>query len=108
MLTMIKTHANHSTQSAEDARLIDATHQLIAHFQQLSGMTFSSNNVLINLLFAHPAPAIERYNFNIGIGDSLREDVLHQLSPACCEQPNRRWLPSNKSIRFNFLLMKLT
>ncbi|ARB84152.1 MULTISPECIES: stationary phase inducible protein CsiE [Yersinia] len=78
MLTMIKAHSYHSTQSAEDTRLINAIDQLITHFQQLSGMTLSSNEALISQLFAHLAPAIERCYFNIGIDNSLLEDVIRK------------------------------
>ncbi|CNH00761.1 stationary phase inducible protein CsiE [Yersinia pekkanenii] len=78
MLTMIKAHSYYSNQSAEDNRLIDAINQLIAHFQQFSGMTLSSNEALISQLFAHLAPAIERCYFNIGIDNSLLEEVTHK------------------------------
>ena len=75
MLTMIKAHSYHSTQSAEDTRLINAIDQLITHFQQLSGMTLSSNEALISQLFAHLAPAVERCRFEIGIDNTLLEEV---------------------------------
>ncbi|WP_049688167.1 stationary phase inducible protein CsiE [Yersinia aldovae] len=76
MLTMIKAHSYHSSQSAEDERLITAINQLIKRFKQLSGMAFSSNNdALVNQLFAHLAPAIERCYFNIGIDNSFLEEV---------------------------------
>ncbi|CNI42006.1 stationary phase inducible protein CsiE [Yersinia mollaretii] len=78
MLTMIKAHSYHSTQSAEDTRLIEAIYLLIARFQQLSGMTLGSNDTLISQLFAHLAPAIERCYFNIGIDNSLLEEVIRK------------------------------
>ncbi len=78
MLTMIKAHRYHSTQSAEDSRLITATNQLVMRFQQLSGMTLGSNEMLMNQLFAHLAPAIERCYFNIGIDNSSLEEVNRQ------------------------------
>ncbi|CNI39478.1 stationary phase inducible protein CsiE [Yersinia frederiksenii] len=78
MLTMIKAHSYHSTQSAEDSRLVNAINQLVAHFQQLSGMTLSSNEMLMNQLFAHLAPAIERCYFNIGIDNSSLKEVNRQ------------------------------
>ncbi|HHB1473375.1 TPA: stationary phase inducible protein CsiE [Yersinia enterocolitica] len=78
MLTMIKAHRYHSTQSAEDSRLITATNQLVMRFQQLSGMTLGSNELLMSQLFAHLAPAIERCYFNIGIDNSSLEEVNRQ------------------------------
>ncbi|CNB13956.1 stationary phase inducible protein CsiE [Yersinia similis] len=75
MLTMIKAHRYHSTQSPEDARLIAATKLLIHRFKRLSGMPFSSDNSLVSQLFAHLAPAIERCYFNIGIDHSLPKEV---------------------------------
>ncbi|CNI87084.1 MULTISPECIES: stationary phase inducible protein CsiE [Yersinia] len=78
MLTMIKAHSYHSTQSAEDSRLIKAIDQLVTRFQQLSGMTLGRNDMLMNQLFAHLAPAIERCYFNIGIDNSLLEEVIRK------------------------------
>lgn len=78
MLTMIKAHNYHSTQSAEDARLISAINQLVMRFQQLSGMTLSNNEMQMSQLFAHLAPAIERCYFNIGIDNSSLEEVNRQ------------------------------
>lgn len=76
MLTMIKAHHYHSSQSTEDQRLVTAINLLIERFQQLSGMTFSTHNdVLISQLFAHLAPAVERCYFNIGIDNSFLEEV---------------------------------
>ncbi len=56
MLTMIKAHHYHSTQSPEDARLIAAIKQLIHRFKRLSGMHFSCDDSLVSQLFAHLAP----------------------------------------------------
>ncbi|WP_145483159.1 stationary phase inducible protein CsiE [Yersinia rohdei] len=78
MLTMIKAHSYHSTQSVEDLRLINAINQLVMRFQQFSGMTLSSNEMLMSQLFAHLAPAIERCYFNIGIDNSLLEEVIRK------------------------------
>ncbi|WP_174848524.1 stationary phase inducible protein CsiE [Yersinia artesiana] len=78
MLTMIKAHRYHSTQSTEDSRLINAVNQLVMRFQQLSGMTLGSNEMLMSQLFAHLAPAIERCYFNIGIDNSSLEEVNRQ------------------------------
>ncbi|AHM75371.2 stationary phase inducible protein CsiE [Yersinia hibernica] len=78
MLTMIKAHSYHSSQSAEDARLFKAIDQLVLRFQQLSAMTLSSNEMLMSQLFAHLAPAIERCYFNIGIDNSSLEEVNRQ------------------------------
>ncbi|CNI13738.1 stationary phase inducible protein CsiE [Yersinia thracica] len=78
MLTMIKAHNYHGSQSAEDSRLNKAIDQLVMHFQQLSGMTLSSNELLMSQLFAHLAPAIERCYFNIGIDNSSLEEVNRQ------------------------------
>lgn len=75
MLTMIKAHHYHSTQSPEDARLIAAIKQLIHRFKRLSGMHFSCDDSLVSQLFAHLAPAIERCYFNIGIDHSLPKDI---------------------------------
>ncbi|MGE4802018.1 stationary phase inducible protein CsiE [Yersinia hibernica] len=78
MLTMIKAHSYHSSQSAEDARLFKAIDQLVLRFQQLSAMTLSSNEMLMSQLFAHLAPAIERCYFNIGIDNSSLKEVNRQ------------------------------
>lgn len=58
MLTMIKAHHYHSTQSPEDARLIAAIKQLIHRFKRLSGMHFSCDDSLVSQLFAHLAPPL--------------------------------------------------
>lgn len=75
MLTMIKAHNYHSSQSSEDTRLITEVKQLMNRFQRLAGMPFSNDEMLVSQLFAHLAPAIERCYFNIGIDHLLPKEV---------------------------------
>lgn len=76
MFTLIKTHSYDSSNSQEDLRLMNEIEQLVARFQDLSGMTFSSKEGIVGQLFAHLAPAIERCHFNIGIDNLLLEEVV--------------------------------
>lgn len=78
MLTLLKSHNYHSSDSAEDQRLMAAIGQMVACFQQISGMHFSSQKDLINQLFAHLAPAVERCRFDIGIDNTLLEEVVRK------------------------------
>lgn len=48
---------------------------MVDRFQQISGMTFSSEEDLISQLFAHLAPAVERCRFEIGFDNQLLEEV---------------------------------
>jgi len=73
--TMLKNHSYHSNDSAEDLRLMAAIKNMVDRFQQISGMTFSSEEDLISQLFAHLAPAVERCRFEIGIDNQLLEEV---------------------------------
>ncbi|CAI1087506.1 MAG: stationary phase inducible protein CsiE [Serratia grimesii] len=75
MFTMLKNHSYQSNDSAEDLRLMTAIENMVECFQQISGMTFSSKDDLISQLFAHLAPAVERCHFEIGIDNTLLEEV---------------------------------
>ncbi|MEX3238013.1 stationary phase inducible protein CsiE [Serratia quinivorans] len=75
MFTMLKNHSYHSNDSTEDLRLMAAIENMVERFQQISGMTFSSKEDLISQLFAHLAPAVERCRFEIGIDNTLLEEV---------------------------------
>ncbi|CNL63418.1 stationary phase inducible protein CsiE [Yersinia aleksiciae] len=101
MLTMIKAHSYHSTQSAEDARLINAIHQLVMNFQQISAMTLSRNETLITQLFAHLAPAIERCYFNIGIDNSLLEEVIRKY-PLLLRTTQQALVPFEQEYQIQF------
>ncbi|WP_431225369.1 stationary phase inducible protein CsiE [Serratia sp. L9] len=78
MFTLLKSHSYQSTNSAEDQRLMTAIGQMVECFQQISGMHFSSQEDLVNQLFAHMAPAVERCRFDIGIDNQLLEEVLRK------------------------------
>ncbi|MFC0225045.1 stationary phase inducible protein CsiE [Serratia aquatilis] len=78
MLTLLKNHSYQTSGSPEDRRLMSAIEQTVACFQQICGMSFSSQEELINQLFAHLAPAVERCHFNIGIDNSLLEEVVRK------------------------------
>ncbi|WP_145594291.1 stationary phase inducible protein CsiE [Yersinia aleksiciae] len=101
MLTMIKAHSYHSTQSTEDARLINAIHQLVMNFQQISAMTLSRNETLITQLFAHLAPAIERCYFNIGIDNSLLEEVIRKY-PLLLRTTQQALVPFEQEYQIQF------
>lgn len=98
---MIKAHSYHSTQSAEDARLINAIHQLVMNFQQISAMTLSRNETLITQLFAHLAPAIERCYFNIGIDNSLLEEVIRKY-PLLLRTTQQALVPFEQEYQIQF------
>ena len=78
MLTLLKNHSYQSSHSAEDQRLMAAIEQMVECFQQISGMNFSSQEDLINQLFAHLAPAVERCRFDIGIDNTFLEEVVRK------------------------------
>ncbi|MGP6378814.1 stationary phase inducible protein CsiE [Yersinia bercovieri] len=101
MLTMIKAHSYHSTQSAEDTRLINAIYQLVIDFQQISAMTLSSSETLITQLFAHLAPAIERCYFNIGIDNTLLEEVIRKY-PLLLRTTQQALVPFEQEYQIQF------
>lgn len=78
MFTLLKSHSYQSSDSPEEQRLMAAIGQVVERFQQISGMHFSSQEGLISQLFAHLAPAIERCRFDIGIDNSLLEEVVRK------------------------------
>lgn len=78
MFTLLKNHSYQSSDSAEDQRLMAAIERVVECFQQISGMHFSSQEGLISQLFAHLAPAVERCRFNIGIDNTLLEEVVRK------------------------------
>ncbi|CAI1021314.1 stationary phase inducible protein CsiE [Serratia liquefaciens] len=82
--TMLKNHSYHSNDSAEDLRLMAAIKNMVDRFQQISGMTFSSEEDLISQLFAHLAPAVERCRFEIGIDNQLLEEVERKYPRLMC------------------------
>ncbi|WP_025119814.1 MULTISPECIES: stationary phase inducible protein CsiE [unclassified Serratia (in: enterobacteria)] len=78
MFTLLKNHSYQSSDSPEEQRLMAAIGQVVERFQQISGMHFSSQEGLISQLFAHLAPAIERCRFDIGIDNTLLEEVVRK------------------------------
>lgn len=80
LLTMIKNYSYDSSGSAEDLKLMAQIETLVANFQDVSGMTFSSYEGLISQLFAHLGPAIERCRFDI-IVDSQMQDEVNRMYP---------------------------
>ncbi|HGM5490530.1 TPA: stationary phase inducible protein CsiE [Serratia fonticola] len=78
MFTLLKSHSYQSSDSPEELRLMAAIGQVVERFQQISGMHFSSQEGLISQLFAHLAPAIERCRFDIGIDNTLLEEVVRK------------------------------
>lgn len=75
MLRMLKTHSYQSSGSTEDQRLLLQIESLVARFQDVAGMKFSSYEGLVGQLFAHLGPAIERCHFGIGIDNLMQEEV---------------------------------
>jgi len=75
MLRMLKTHTYQSSGSTEDQRLLLQIENLVARFQDVAGMKFSSYEGLVGQLFAHLGPAIERCHFGIGIDNLMQEEV---------------------------------
>lgn len=67
-------HRPHSD-SPDDQRLLAAVSQLTARFEQLSAMSFSQPELLSEQLFSHLSAALERCHFNIGIENSLQQEV---------------------------------
>jgi len=70
---------NHIRHNCEH-QLLEAVSQMIERFQGLSAMRFSDKQGLCSQLYAHLAQALERAQFNIGIDNSLTEEVV-QLYP---------------------------
>ncbi|MEG3134016.1 stationary phase inducible protein CsiE [Rouxiella sp. T17] len=77
LLTMIKNYSYDSSGSAEDLKLMAQIETLVANFQDVSGMTFSSYEGLISQLFAHLGPAIERCRFDIIVDSQMQDEVNH-------------------------------
>ncbi|MFZ4834482.1 stationary phase inducible protein CsiE [Rouxiella sp. Mn2063] len=75
LLTLLQQHRHDSSGSELDQRLMHAVKHLIASFQDVSGMTFSSDEGLFRQLFAHLGPMIERCKFAIGIENQLQNEV---------------------------------
>ncbi|CAM3733209.1 stationary phase inducible protein CsiE [Rouxiella silvae] len=75
LLTLIKNHSYDSSGSVEDLKLMRQVEELVANFQDVSGMTFSSYEGLISQLFAHLGPAIERCRFDITVDSQLQDEV---------------------------------
>lgn len=80
LLRLLKNHSYHSSGSHEDQRLMRQVEQVVANFQDVAGMKFSSDEGLIRQLFAHLGPAIERCHFAIGI-DNLLQDEVTRMYP---------------------------
>jgi transcriptional antiterminator len=75
MLRMLKNHSYQSSGSTEDQRLLLEIENMVARFQDIAGMKFSSYEGLVGQLFAHLGPAIERCHFGIGIDNLMQEEV---------------------------------
>jgi transcriptional antiterminator len=80
LLRLIKNHSYESSGSDEDRKLMREIEELVAHFQDVSGMRFSSYEGLISQLFAHLGPAIERCRFAITV-DSQMQDEVNRMYP---------------------------
>jgi len=80
LLRLLKNHQYSSSGSSEDEQLTQQVARLIANFQEVAGMKFSSDEGLTRQLFAHLGPAIERCHFAIGI-DNLLQDEVTRMYP---------------------------
>lgn len=80
LLRLLKNHQYSSSGSLEDEQLTQQVARLIANFQEVAGMKFSSDEGLARQLFAHLGPAIERCHFSIGI-DNLLQDEVTRMYP---------------------------
>ncbi|MDR3106499.1 MAG: stationary phase inducible protein CsiE [Yokenella regensburgei] len=60
-----------------DRRLQQAIFRLIARFQLLAGRRFSDEQSLRDQLYIHLSQALNRCMFNIGIDNSLPDEILH-------------------------------
>lgn len=78
LLRLLKNHSYHSSGSTEDQRLMRQIERMVANFQDVAGMKFSSDEGLIRQLFAHLGPAIERCHFAIGIDNLLQDEVTRK------------------------------
>lgn len=72
---LLKNHSYENSGSEQDQRLQCEIERLVANFQHVSGMRFSSDKGLTRQLFAHLGPAIERCRFDIGVDSSLQDEV---------------------------------
>lgn len=80
LLTLIKNYSYESSGAPEDEKLMQQIEELVANFQDVSGMKFSSYEGLISQLFAHLAPALERCRFDIAV-DSQMQDEVNRMYP---------------------------
>lgn len=80
LLTLIKNYSYESSGTPEDEKLMKQIEELVANFQDVSGMTFSSYEGLISQLFAHLGPALERCQFDIPV-DSQMQDEVNRMYP---------------------------
>src|SRR5471030_364966 len=80
LLRLMKNHNYQSSGSEEDQRLTRQVARVIANFQDVAGMKFSSDEGLTRQLFAHLGPVIERCHFAIGI-DNLLQDEVTRMYP---------------------------
>jgi transcriptional antiterminator len=80
LLTLIKNYSYESSGTPEDEKLMKQIEELVANFQDVSGMTFSSYEGLISQLFAHLGPALERCRFTIAV-DSQMQDEVNRMYP---------------------------
>lgn len=80
----------------QDQRLRRAIVRMIARFRAQTGMNFSDEQGLTDQLYIHLAQALDRSLFDIGIDNSLPEEI-HRLYPGCCAPLKRRclsWKPN--------------
>ncbi|WON75892.1 stationary phase inducible protein CsiE [Serratia sp. UGAL515B_01] len=101
MFTLLKNHSYQTNGSPEDRRLMATIEKMVAYFQQISGMSFNSQEELNNQLFAHLAHALERCRFNIGVDNSVLEELLRKY-PRLMRTTQKALLPFEQEYEIHF------
>ncbi|TKI06760.1 stationary phase inducible protein CsiE [Martelella alba] len=72
---LMKTPSYSGTITEDDRLLTHSVAQLIARFEQVSGMAFHQRDSLARQLFSHLSAALERCHFHMGIDNSLQQEL---------------------------------
>ncbi len=75
LFSMIHAPSAEAIRHAAEIRLMEATRQLIARFENLSGRSISDQAGLQKQLYTHLAQALDRCHFSVGIDNILTQEV---------------------------------
>ncbi len=77
LFMLLRTPSAQNDRSPQDQQLLAAIDTLIARFNSLCGLRFSSETRLRDQLYVHLAQALNRSVFGIGIDNSLPQEITH-------------------------------